>query len=83
MHQERHDAFRDALSSLDGPSDGDGGTPADPQEVADAIARAATDPSTPFRTLCGDDARLIDGAKTAMSFEDFETAMRATLNWHD
>ena len=85
VHQERHDAFRDALSSLDGPSEGegDGGTPADPQEVADAIARAATDPSTPFRTLCGDDARLIDGAKTAMSFEDFETAMRATLNWHD
>ncbi|MEM8705173.1 MAG: SDR family oxidoreductase [Actinomycetota bacterium] len=82
VHQDRHDAFRDSLSSLDGDGGGDGGG-SDPQEVADAIARAATDPSTPFRTLCGDDARLIDGAKTAMSFEDFEAAMRATLNWHD
>ena len=77
-HQERHDAFRTALSSLDNSDH-----TADPQEVADAIARAATDPSTPLRTLCGDDARLIDGAKTSMCFEDFETSMRATLNWHD
>ena len=78
IHEERHDAFRAALSSLDS-----GGPRADPQEVADAIARAATDPAAPFRTLCGDDARLIDGAKTAMSFEDFDTTMRATLDWHD
>ena len=78
IHEERHDAFRDALAALDGD-----GPPADPQEVADAIARAATDPDAPFRTLCGDDARLIDGAKTAMSFEDFEATMRATLDWHD
>ncbi|MEM9464774.1 MAG: SDR family oxidoreductase [Actinomycetota bacterium] len=78
IHEERHDAFRAALGALDG-----GGPPADSQEVADAIVRAATDPDAPFRTLCGDDARLIDGAKTAMSFEDFETTMRTTLNWHD
>jgi NAD(P)-dependent dehydrogenase (short-subunit alcohol dehydrogenase family) len=78
IHEQRHDAFRDALGALDG-----GGSPADPQEVADAIARAATDPDAPFRALCGDDARLIDGAKTSMSFEDFDATMRATLNWHD
>ena len=78
IHQERHDAFRTALSSLDNSDH-----TADPQEVANAIARAVTDPSTPLRTLCGDDARLIDGAKTSMSFEDFETLMRATLNWHE
>ena len=88
IHEERHDAFRAALSSLDGTDGASGrgggdGSAADPQEVADAIARAATDPEAPFRALCGDDARLIDGAKTAMSFEDFETTMRTTLNWHD
>ncbi|MEM9200750.1 MAG: SDR family oxidoreductase [Actinomycetota bacterium] len=78
VHEQRHDAFRDALGALDS-----GGPPADPQEVADAIARAATDPDAPLRILCGDDARLIDGAKSAMSFEDFEKTMRMTLNWHD
>lgn len=78
IHEQRHDAFRDALSSLDG-----GGPPADPQEVADAIALAVNDAEAPFRALCGDDARLIDGAKSAMRFEEFETTMRTTLNWHD
>lgn len=69
--------LRAALSSLD--SDG----PQDPQDVADAIARAATDPTTPFRTLVGADAEMIVGAKSSMTFEDFETAMRSTINWHD
>jgi NAD(P)-dependent dehydrogenase (short-subunit alcohol dehydrogenase family) len=70
-------SLRAALGSLD--SDG----PQDPQEVADAIARAAIDPTTPFRTLVGADAEMIVGAKSAMSFEDFETAMRSTINWYD
>lgn len=69
--------LRAALSSLD--TDG----PQDPQSVADAIARAATDPTTPFRTLVGADAEMIVGAKSAMSFEDFEAAMRSTINWYD
>ena len=70
-------SLREALGSLD--SDG----PQNPQDVADAIARAAVDPTMPFRTLVGADAEMIVGAKSAMSFEEFETAMRSTINWHD
>ena len=77
-HEDRALAFRESLTSLDGD-----GSPADPKTVADAIARAATDPSTPFRTLVGADAELIDATKTSMSFEDFETTMRTALDWHD
>ena len=76
--QQRALAFRESLTSLDGD-----GPPADPQTVADAIVRAATDPSMPFRTLVGADAELIDATKTSMSFEDFETTMRTALDWHD
>ena len=32
---------------------------------------------------CGDDASLVLDTKAAMSFEDFESAMRATLDWHE
>jgi len=78
IHQQRCDAFRTALSALDGD-----GPPADPQDVADAIATAINDDQTPLRTLVGGDAQLIDAAKTAMSFEDFEATMRSTLNWFD
>ncbi|MEE3276080.1 MAG: SDR family oxidoreductase [Actinomycetota bacterium] len=77
-HEDRALAFRESLTSLDG-----GGAPADPQAVADAIARAALDPSTPFRTLVGGDAELIDATKASMSFEDFEATMRNALDWHD
>ena len=77
-HEDRALAFRESLTSLDG-----GGPPADPQSVADAIARAAIDPSTPFRMLVGGDAELIDATKSSMSFEDFETTMRTALDWHD
>jgi hypothetical protein len=62
---------------------GGDGPPADPQDVADAIARAATDQSTQFRTLVGSDAVMIDELKTSMSFEDFESTIRAALDWHD
>jgi hypothetical protein len=51
--------------------------------VGGAVARAAVDPTTPFRTLVGQDAVMIDSAKSAMTFEDFEAAMRSTLNWYD
>ena len=76
--QQRSLAVRAASSGLGGH-----GEPPDPQLVADAIAQAATDASTPFRTLVGDDALLIDGLKSSMSFEDFEATVRTTLNWHD
>ena len=79
IHEERAHRFRDARGALHDPT-----APApDPQDVADAIVRAATDPTMPFRTLVGSDAELIDGVKASMSFEDFETAMRSTLDWHD
>lgn len=77
-HETRSLAIREALGGLD-----TDGQPQDPQEVADAIARAATDPTTPLRTLVGADAVLIDSAKSAMTFEEFEAAMRSTLNWYD
>lgn len=78
FYYERCVRFREASGLLGGD-----GPPADPQEVADAIVAAATDPSTPFRTLVGADAKLIDSVKSSMSFEDFEQTMRSTLNWTD
>ena len=85
-HQQRATAFREALLNLDNLGNegtGEGGAPPDPQIVADAIVRAVKDPTTPFRTLVGQDAELIDATKTSMSFEDFEATMRAALDWHD
>ena len=76
--KQRALAFRVASTGMGGD-----GPPADPQDVADAIARAATDSSTPFRTLVGADAELIGGLKSSMSFEDFESTIRTALNWHD
>ena len=76
--ERRAMAFREASTGMGGD-----GTPADPQDVADAIARAATDPSTPFRTLVGADAVMIDELKTSMSFEDFESTIRTAVDWHD
>lgn len=70
--------FREALGALDGD-----GPAADPQDVADAIVLAATDPSAPFRNFVGDDAQLIQGTKIAMSFEEFEQTMRTAINWFD
>jgi len=78
VHEQRAERFRDARGALAGD-----GPPADPQDVADAIVRAATDPTTPFRTLVGADAVLIDSVKSSMSFEDFDATMRSTLDWHE
>ena len=86
QHQERAVAFREALLKLDNISDSEtdvGSGPPDPQDVADAIVRAVTDPTMPFRTLVGKDAELIDATKTSMSFEDFETTMRTALDWYE
>lgn len=75
--QARAGSLREALKALDAQG------PQDPQLVADAIARAAVDPATPFRTIVGQDGELIAAAKGSMSFEDFDAAMRATLNWYE
>ncbi|MEO1060271.1 MAG: SDR family oxidoreductase [Actinomycetota bacterium] len=59
----------------------DTGEPADPQEVADVIVRVALDPDAPFRTLVGGDAEMIAAVKSQGPFEEFETAMRTTLDF--
>jgi len=77
-HYKLQQTFAVALGSLD-----DGKGPQDPQLVADAIAHAASDPSAPFRIPVGEDAELLFGAQKATgSFEEFETAIRARLNWY-
>ena len=70
--------FRDSQSVLSG----DGPAP-DPQAVADAIVWAALDPDAPFRNFVGTDAQLIHSVKSSMPFEEFETVMRDTLDWHE
>lgn len=75
--EQRQIAFRTALSSLDA------GAPPDPQDVADAIVKAATDASTPLRTLVGNDALYLAQLRRASeTYEDFENAIRARLNWY-
>ncbi|MEM9713694.1 MAG: SDR family oxidoreductase [Actinomycetota bacterium] len=61
----------------------DTGEPADAQEVADVIVRVALDPAAPFRTLVGGDAEMIAAVKAQGTFEEFEAAMRTTLDWWD
>jgi NAD(P)-dependent dehydrogenase (short-subunit alcohol dehydrogenase family) len=78
---EEHDRFvryRAAQKTLGG-----GGEPASPQVVADLIVRVATERPGSLRHPVGVDAELIVGTKHALSFEDFDTTMRAALNWHD
>jgi NAD(P)-dependent dehydrogenase (short-subunit alcohol dehydrogenase family) len=70
--------FRNSQSVLSG----DGPAP-DPQDVADAIVRAALDADAPFRNFVGADAQLIHSVKSSMPFEEFETVMRTTLDWHE
>ena len=70
--------FREAQGVLSG----DGPAP-DPQDVADAIVTALVDADAPFRQFVGSDAQLIHSVKSSMSFEDFEAAMRSTLDWYD
>ena len=74
---ERWQRYRAAQRSLVN------GEPAPAQVVADAIYAAATDEPGHLRHPVGADAELIVGAKSSMSFEDFDTTMRATLDWHE
>lgn len=73
----RRERFRLAQRSLVN------GQPADPQEVADAIYRAATARPGKLRHLVGGDAELIAVTKASMSFEDFDVTMRSALDFHD
>jgi NAD(P)-dependent dehydrogenase (short-subunit alcohol dehydrogenase family) len=60
-----------------------GGEPADAQLVAEVIYEAATSTEPRLRWPVGDDAALVLDAKAALSFEDFESAMRTTLDWRE
>jgi NAD(P)-dependent dehydrogenase (short-subunit alcohol dehydrogenase family) len=73
----RFEAFRSAQHSL---VDGE---PRNAQAVADAIVEAATTATPRLRWLVGTDAELIAATKSQMGFEEFEAAMRLTLDWHD
>ena len=76
--QMKQQEFAAALSSLD-----NGNGPQDPDLVADAICRVVIDADAPFRTPVGDDATQLFAAKQATgSFEEFEAAIRARLNWY-
>jgi NAD(P)-dependent dehydrogenase (short-subunit alcohol dehydrogenase family) len=78
FYYDRAMRFREASATLTG----DGPEP-DPQDVADAIVAAATDPAAPFRTFVGADAELVEATKRAMSFEEFDQTMRVALDWHE
>ena len=73
----RWQAFRGRMRQLVG------GEPADAQLVADVIYEAATSTEPRLRWPVGDDAALVLDTKAALSFEDFEAAMRTTLDWHE
>ena len=81
---ERSDYFDDANRFRESQAvlSGDGPEP-DAQDVADAIVRAALDADAPFRSFVGNDAQLIRSVKSSVSFEEFETVMRDTLDWHE
>jgi NAD(P)-dependent dehydrogenase (short-subunit alcohol dehydrogenase family) len=59
------------------------GEPAHPQVVVDAIYRAATERPGQLRHPVGADAELVSGVKRAMSFEEFDSTMRSTLDWFE
>lgn len=74
---DRWQAFRLAQKKLVS------GEPANPQLVADAIYSAVTADPPALRHVVGTDAELIINTKASMSFETFESTMRAVLDWHD
>ena len=73
----RWQRFRTAMRSMVN------GEPAPAQIVAEAIYSAATEQPGKLRHPVGADTELIIATKSSMSFEDFDTTMRAVLNWHD
>jgi NAD(P)-dependent dehydrogenase (short-subunit alcohol dehydrogenase family) len=55
----------------------------DPQEVADLIVALAKSDAPKLRNVAGADAVMLAAAHRQMEFEDFERAMRQTLDWKD
>jgi NAD(P)-dependent dehydrogenase (short-subunit alcohol dehydrogenase family) len=55
----------------------------DPREVADLVYAAVNDPKPRLRYLAGQDATMVASAYKAMDFEQYEQAMRQTMQWTD
>jgi NAD(P)-dependent dehydrogenase (short-subunit alcohol dehydrogenase family) len=60
-----------------------GGVAGSAAEVAQLIWEAVHDPQPRLRYLAGQDAQMIADAYRQLSFEDYEQAMRRTLDWWD
>jgi NAD(P)-dependent dehydrogenase (short-subunit alcohol dehydrogenase family) len=74
-----HERFEEALARLRAATGG----MQDPQEVADLVYTAVKDPQPRLRYLAGRDATMIATAYKAMDFEQYEQAMRQSMNWKD
>jgi NAD(P)-dependent dehydrogenase (short-subunit alcohol dehydrogenase family) len=74
-----HLRFEEALGRLRAATGG----MQDAQEVADLVYTAVNDPKPRLRYLVGQDATMIVGAYKAMDFEQYEQAMRQTMQWTD
>jgi NAD(P)-dependent dehydrogenase (short-subunit alcohol dehydrogenase family) len=58
-----------------------GGVAGSARDVAELIHAAVHDPKPRLRYLAGDDAHTIAAVYRQMEFEDYERAMRQTLDW--
>lgn len=70
--------LREQWEGADGALGSSEGRPG-PELVAEAIADALEDPSSPLRVPVGEDAQLVLGARRSLDDGDFEEAMRKTL----
>ncbi len=73
----RYLRFRTAMRSLVN------GEPANPNQVAEVIYRAATEEPGQLRYPVGNDADLVLSVKNQMTFEEFDATMRTALDWHE
>lgn len=74
-------AFASWKSSYEGGRFGGAGEPV--EIVADTIFEAATTDHPKLRWPVGPDANAVDAALRKMTFEEYETSMRAALSWND
>ena len=75
---ELEQRFEQSLTRLPG-----GGERGDAQDVAESIYNAVNTDQPKFRYLVGQDAELIGGLRRQMDDEQFEQAMRQTLDFWD
>jgi len=77
-YRERAERFDVAVKSLR-----PGGVAGSAAQVAQLIVDAVNDPTPRLRYLAGGDAETIAGVYRQLPFEDYERAMRQTLEWWD